>query len=159
MDDGIAKQITAICLQLLARREHSQAELLDKLGIKGFRREDCEPVIGQLAEQGWQSDSRYAESYARHRINRGFGPIAIAYELKRNGIAEIDLDQIIQTVSGSWQAQLAQVYHKKYQDGPITNAGDWAKRSRFLLQRGFPASMVNSFLAGLYGRKSGSGRF
>lgn len=159
MDEDISKQITAICLQLLARREYCQEELLDRLKIKGFSRDDSLPVIERLAEQDWQSDSRYAESYARHRINKGFGPIAIAYELNRNGISDVNLDGIVQSVSGSWQAQLEQVYYKKYRDEPLDNAGEWAKRSRFLLQRGFPADMVNALLTGLHGRTSRLGRF
>jgi len=157
--DAIVKQITTSCLQLLARREHSQEELLNKLRLKGFSRDDSLPIIEQLAAQGWQSDSRYAESYARHRINKGYGPVAIAFELSHNGITEVNLDCIVQSLTGSWQAQLEQVYYKKYRDQPPADTSDWAKRSRFLLQRGFPADMVNALLTGLHGRTSGSGRF
>lgn len=158
METAIAKQIENHCLLLLARREHSRLELLDKLALKGFSREASLAVIEQLAAQGWQCDNRYAESYARHRINRGFGPIAIAYELNRNGITDIDLEQVAQSVAGSWQTVLADVYQKKYHDDPPADTNDWAKRSRFLMQRGFPAGMVNTFLVGLHGRKFGSGK-
>ena len=76
-------QIKESCLRLLARREHSQKELLNKLLVKGFDKDEILAVIEEFALQGWQSDSRYAESYARHRIQKGYGPISIAYELRK----------------------------------------------------------------------------
>ena len=59
------------CLRLLTYREHSQKELRTKLMQKGFAREDIQPIIEQLAENNWQSDTRFAESYARHRMQKG----------------------------------------------------------------------------------------
>lgn len=67
----VSTEIRESCLQLLARREHSQKELLNKLLIKGFNKDVILAVIEELAKQGWQSDLRYAESYARHRIEKG----------------------------------------------------------------------------------------
>jgi len=43
-------------LRLLARREHSQQELLNKLALRGFEQDDAQPVIDEMAEQGWQDD-------------------------------------------------------------------------------------------------------
>ena len=65
------RQVEVVCLRLLARREHSQKELLDKLAQRGFLREEVEPVIATLAEQNWQNDARYAECYVRQRIASG----------------------------------------------------------------------------------------
>lgn len=137
--------ITAACLRLLARREHSQKELQTKLSAKGWSKDEVPPVLAALAEQGWQSDDRYAESYARSRLLKGYGPVLIAYELRQKGAADIDLDALVQTVAGSWQALLAQVYHKKYGSDALPDRQEWAKRSRFLLQRGFSGTMVSSF--------------
>lgn len=138
--------IKATCLRLLARREHSHKELLTKLQLKGFSPKDCTPVIEQLAQQNWQSDERYAESYARHRLQQGYGPIAINFELSRNGILEFNLDAVVSSLAGSWQTHLQQVYLKKYRNINPLNASEYAKRSRFLLQRGFPSSLVNQLL-------------
>ncbi len=99
---------------MLARREHSQKELLNKLLLKGFDKDDILAVIDELAQQGWQSDSRYAESYTRHRIQKGYGPVLIAYELRQNGIDAVNLEDIVQKAAGSWMELLEQVYTKKY---------------------------------------------
>jgi len=140
----VAKEIEGVCLRLLARREHSRQELLAKLALRGFDRDDALPVIDELAEHGWQDDLRYAESYARFRIQKGYGPIRVSYELKQNGIAAFDLDGIVQEEAGSWMALLEQVYSKKYSHDTVLERNEWAKRSRFLLHRGFSGAMISA---------------
>ena len=111
--DALSKQIKANCLRLLTRREHSREELVDKLLLKGFNRDNIISVVNDLVEQGWQSDSRYAESYVKERIRKGYGPLVIAFELNRNAITGVNLDDILLSVADSWQAHLTQVYAKK----------------------------------------------
>ena len=137
-------QIKESCLRLLARREHSQKELLNKLVVKGFDKDEILAVIEELALQGWQSDSRYAESYARHRIQKGYGPISIAYELRKNGIDAFNLEDIVHNTVGSWVDLLEQVYTKKYGHHSLFDRNEWAKRSRFLMQRGFSGTMISA---------------
>lgn len=140
----VAKEIEGVCLRLLARREHSRQELLAKLALRGFDRDDALPVIDELAEHGWQDDLRYAESYARFRIQKGYGPIRVSYELKQNGIAAFDLEGIVKEEAGSWVALLEQVYSKKYSHDTVLERNEWAKRSRFLLHRGFSGAMIST---------------
>jgi len=137
------KEIHDVCLRLLARREHSRKELLNKCLIKGYEKSDILAVIEDLARQGWQDDIRYAESYARHRIQKGYGPVSIIYQLQQNGINAVDLEDIVGTVAGSWMDVLEQVYDKKYKHNKRMDRLEWAKRSRFLMQRGFPAAMIS----------------
>jgi regulatory protein len=136
--------IKAYCLRLLARREHSCIELLNKCLLKGFDRQNSLAVINELAEQGWQSNSRFAEAYARSRMQKGYGAVAIAYELSQNDIYAVNLDTIVETVAGSWLALIEQVYYKKYHYSDF-NRSEWTKRYQFLLQRGFPSSLINTF--------------
>ena len=140
----VAATIKESCLALLARREHSQKELLNKLLVKGLVKHDILAVIDELALQGWQSDSRYAESYARHRIHKGYGPLWIAYELRKNGVEAVNLDDIVQQTAGSWMALLEQVYSKKYGHDSVLDRNEWAKRTRFLIQRGFSGTMISA---------------
>ncbi|MDD5460471.1 MAG: regulatory protein RecX [Methylococcales bacterium] len=137
-------EIREIGLRLLARREHSRKELLNKLLIKGFNQDDILVVIEELALQGWQSDVRYAESYTRHRIQKGYGPVFISYELRQNGIDAFNLEEIVQKTAGSWMELLEQVYIKKYNHDILIERNEWAKRSRFLWQRGFSGEMVSA---------------
>jgi regulatory protein len=142
--DCAASKIKESCLRLLARREHSQKELLNKLLAKGFDKDDILAVIDELAAQGWQSDSRYAESYARSRVQKGYGPLVVAYELRQNGADAVNLDDIARKIAGSWMDLLEQVYIKKYGHDVLLDRNEWAKRSRFLMQRGFSGTMISA---------------
>jgi regulatory protein len=39
---------------------------------------------------------------------------------------------------------LEQVYSKKYGHDSVLNRNEWAKRSRFLMQRGFSGTMISA---------------
>ena len=136
------KAIKEACLLYLMRREHSQQELLQKVFAKGFVKQDIVPVIDELIEQGLQSDARFAESYARSRVHKGFGPLRIQAELKQRGVSDCPFDMAVEDIAGSWQELLVQVYSKKYGNETVLDVKEKLKRSRFLLQRGFPNELV-----------------
>ena len=169
--DSSAKEIRDICQRLLAGREHSKKELLQKLALKGYERDSALAIIDELAKAGWQDDLRYAEGYARSRILKGYGPVRIAYELRQNGVdiardsvyaaslpgagaaiadragagtEAFDLEAVVKEVAGSWMAVLEQVYSKKYGRDTRLDAKELAKRSRFLFQRGFTGAMISA---------------
>jgi regulatory protein len=144
--NDVYKDIKETCLRLLARRDHSRKELLNKLTGKGFDREDVSAVIDELVQQGWQDDQRYAWNYARYRMQKGYGPVRIEYELRQNGVDEIDLDAVLQESDNSWMDLLEQVYNKKYNHKKNLDRNEWAKRSRFLLHRGFTGEMISALL-------------
>jgi regulatory protein len=145
--NSVAHDIKNNCLRLLARREHSQKELLTKLIQKGFSPADIQLVIDDLAENNWQSDDRFAECYARYRLQKGFGAVAIRYELSQKGIdvAVNTLNDVLLTIADDWLDLLTHVYCKKYGDIVPISRHDWSKRSRFLLQRGFSSSQITQF--------------
>ena len=138
------KSIKDYCLSLLVRREHSQKELLNKSLLKGWGSDDIVTVINELAVQAWQSDTRYAESFTRYRINKGYGPVWISYELRKNNIDSFNVGDVAQQTVGSWMDLLEQVYSKKYKQASVLDRNEWAKRSRFLMQRGFSSTMIST---------------
>lgn len=142
--DKEIKEIKEICFRLLTRREHSQQELLAKLAVKGFERSTSKAVIDRLTEQGWQSNQRFSESYARYRIKKGIGPIKISFELQQRGIDEVDLDSIALDLADGWDEVIDSVYMKKYSDETQLKNKEWLKRSRFLQQRGFSSEMIRA---------------
>ncbi len=142
----LLKEIKQACLLLLTRREHSRLELLNKLTAKGFQRECVEQVVDALAEEGWQSDQRFAEAYARFRIKKGFGPIKITYELRQRGISDFDLDAVVLDLAESWNEIISDVYSRKFIDQAGLSQQQRLKRSRFLQQRGFSHEMIRTVL-------------
>jgi len=142
------QQIEAVCLRLLSRREHSRRELLDKLAQRGFERDEAGQIIDEMTEQNWQSDDRFADSYSRQRIANGYGPIRIRYELQQRGINAVDLDAQADEMGG-WQNLALDVYLGKYDDEKLLTPNEWAKRSRFLQQRGFSGELIKCLFAEL----------
>jgi regulatory protein len=143
------KQIKKECLRLLTRRDHSRKEIRDKLTVKGFDPKQVSLVVDELAQTNWQDDTRYAESYTRMRSHKGFGPVRIAFELRQQGITSDVVEKIVNSTIENWPTLLAHVYSKKY---PLTNQMDsveQARRSRFLLQRGFSSAMISELFSQL----------
>lgn len=136
------RQIKDICLRLLTRREHSRKELSEKLAYRGFEAEMANEVIAELAEQGWQSDHRYSECFARQRIDKGYGPLRIAFELQQRGVGVVDFDELLAERNESWLTVLERVYQNKYDQDACLTAKEWLKRSRFLQQRGFGGDLI-----------------
>jgi len=136
------KAIKEACLQYLMRREHSLQELMQKVSAKGFAEHDIMSVLEELTEQGLQSNTRFAESYARSRVHKGFGPLRIQAELQQRGAGDCYFDMAVEDIAGSWQDLLEQVYNKKYDVEKAVDMKEKARRSRFLQQRGFPSGMV-----------------
>src|SRR5262252_11189872 len=72
-------------LRLLARREHSRAELARKLQPHAAPEDDLGALLDELALRKQLSDDRYAESRA-HVLSRKFGAARIAQELRAKGV-------------------------------------------------------------------------
>lgn len=140
-----AVEIKEQCLRLLAQREHSQQELVQKLSLRGFAAVLVKPVLAELVTEGWQSDQRYAQSYARQRLDKGYGWQRIAYELRQRGISDADLQTLkCEFAEVDEQQSVFQLYEKKFGLEPVNSRQEWAKRTRFLLQRGFSNSMISA---------------
>ena len=78
---------TARALRLLARREHTRAELARKLAHDVEDPLALEALLDDLAARGWLSDSRFAEQFAHARRGR-FGIAALRRALLDRGVPE-----------------------------------------------------------------------
>lgn len=134
---------------MLARREHSRAELGQKLQAKGFDKQAVDEVVAVLAQEGWQSDARFAETFIRQRLRDGYGPSRIEQELRQRGIGDVDMDAVLREIAGSWDDLLEQIYRQKYSEDPRMTRNEWAKRVRFLQQRGFSYELIRALASRL----------
>ena len=124
-------------MNLLARREHSRKELRQKLCKRYADPGVIETELDRLAEERLQSDGRYAESYARQRAGRGFGPLRVRQELRERGIDDSDIDIAFDAAEVDWALVAREVYGKKFGEVPPDNLKERARRSRFMQYRGF----------------------
>ncbi len=132
-------------MNLLARREHSRHELLEKLGRR-FDPDQLEAVLDRLQSDGLLSDRRFAEAYVRHRAQRGFGPVRIRQELRQRGVAAADVMQAFDENDINWLNVIAEVVTKKYGSEPASEMNDKARRQRFLHYRGFSSEQIRDVL-------------
>lgn len=142
--DPTAVRIAA--MDLLARREHSRRELRQKL-LKRFQNAELvETQLDRLAEENLQSDSRYASSFLRQRICRGYGPNRIRQEMRQRGICDTEIEIAISEECPDWDALAAELYHRKFDGLPPGDLREKARRSRFMHYRGFEMDQYRRLL-------------
>lgn len=89
-------------MRLLARREHSQFELKQKLRLRKFNRQRIESVVERLIELDLLSDRRFAEEYVHFRIEKGDGPLKIRRNLIARGIDSRLIDRVVPDDEDHW---------------------------------------------------------
>lgn len=124
-------------MDLLARREHSYAELLRKLRQRGVETPAAEIELDRLVEDGLLSDERFCEAYVYYRGQRGYGPTRLREELRQRGVAESLVEQMLSAVAWDWSEMARQVFNKRFPEGEATAPADRAKQQRFMQYRGF----------------------
>ena len=133
-------------LRLLARREHSRAELAGKLRTYASPQEDLEALLEDLSRRRLLSDERYAESRA-HALSRKYGAARIAHELRAKGLDK----ELAEQASGAARAtevdRAREVWRRKFRVAPRT-CEERAKQMRFLQSRGFSFDAIRAVVGG-----------
>ncbi len=146
--------LLARAITLLARREHSRAELARKLMRRldeGQDRADVDAVLDELQRRRLLSDERFAASLVRTRAPR-HGEARLKLELKSRGVP----DPIAAAVLGSLHAggggseldRAHAVRSRRFGSAPRSLA-ERARQARFLQARGFSAEVIGKVLRGL----------
>ncbi|WP_018403806.1 regulatory protein RecX [Marinobacter gelidimuriae] len=136
----------SVALRLLARREHSRLELTRKLLQRQLSKAVIETVLDDYQEQDWLSDERFAEAYARQRIEAGYGLLRITGELSQRGVSE-NADALQAMSSQDWCDQAVRLRRKRF--GLLDLRGQLEERlrqMRFLQRRGFTQEQINAAL-------------
>ena len=140
------RSLRRVGLDFLARREHSEQELLRKLKARAEDADEAEVVLQQLKDEGLQSDERFTEAYVHHRVNAGIGPLKISYELRQKGIDESFAEAFLEPLADEWDVMMRQQRVRKYGDAIPRDYAERMKQARFLQNRGFsPESVMRLF--------------
>ena len=135
-------ELRARALRLLARREHSRAELARKLAPRAESPAALAQLLEALAAKKQLSDERYAELRA-HQLARKYGAARIRADLKAKGIAP----EIVARATGDEELERARaILARKYRDAAVTR-GECARRMRFLQGRGFSHETIRKLLS------------
>lgn len=129
-------------IALLARREHSLAELRRKLSPYAESPEQLSAVLSQLVDKGLQSDSRFAHSLVRIRGQR-YGLARLSQELSQRGVPEDQAESALAQAKESEASRFYAVWSSRFQ-GPPTDLADRLKQQRFLAGRGFSFALYRA---------------
>jgi len=136
--------VTNGAVRLLARREHGRTELRNKLLLRDHPVGMIDDVLEQLAQQGLQSDQRFAEAYTRARTGRGYGSNKIRAELMSRDVDRDIIDAALANTDECWVENAVAALSKKYSN-PVIAIGDLrqqAKMQRFLWSRGYNSEQI-----------------
>ncbi len=134
----------ARALAMLARREHSRAELARKLGPHAESPEQIEALLDQLVARGWLSETRFAESRAS-ALSRKFGSRKIEYDLKSRGVSAEVVERTVDAARAQELENCRTAWQKKFGAFP-RDAAERGRQMRFLAGRGFSAEAVRQVL-------------
>lgn len=137
LPDTSPRDARIAAMRLLARREHSSQELKQKLAYKGFDSALLDTLIQDLRQEGLLSDERFAESYVRSRISRGYGPSRIRQELRQRGTNEEIIEATVIDNDEQWFELARSVRQKKFGMDSPQNLKEKLKQQKFLQYRGF----------------------
>ena len=131
------REMRRVAINHLSRREYTKHELLVRLNQRFESPEQVEEVVESLSLEGLQSDGRFAESFIRYRIDKGFGPIRIRKELQERGVEENLLSVSLEVFELDWEKKAIEVLDKKFGKTICEDFTEIAKRARFMEHRGF----------------------
>lgn len=143
------RSLFARAVALLARREHSRAELAAKLR-RGLGAEDdpaeVERVLDALEKDKLLSDERFAAVLTRTRSAR-FGDARIRFDLKSAGVQAESADRAIASLKGTELQRARAIWARRFAALPAT-AQERGRQARFLQARGFSMATIRAVLRG-----------
>ncbi len=123
-------------LAMLARREHSQFELRQKLAELGGESSVIDTILHEFSKQNWQNDRRFTEVFIRYSARKGQGALNIRQELKQRGITDKEMVEEL-LADHDWFDLAQQTRSKKFGEEFPTERKEQARQLRFLQYRGF----------------------
>lgn len=147
--------LLARAVRLLARREHSRAELARKLAQarhgKGPPSDPVDPVavavvLDELEHLGLLSDARFATQRARQRSER-YGNSRLRHELQQKGVAAPVAMEAIEALTGTEHQRALALWQRRF--GQLAQSpSERARQGRFLQARGFSMDTIRRVLSG-----------
>lgn len=160
----LKKQLMSIrisAMNLLAVREHSIAELRNKLKQKFSGKKNAvmdgsvqaeelkaaqiEAVVQQLLDDNLLNESRFTEIFIRSRIIKGSGPVKIRHELLERKISNELIADHLEMSYDFWHEHIKAVHNKRFGVQIPQDYKEQNKQSRFLYQRGFSGECIRRF--------------
>jgi regulatory protein len=142
-----ARNPLALALNLLSRRDHSEAELRRKLSPKGFSAEALDEALTRLRSAGYLDDRRFARGFAEAAIRngRGYG-FRLRLELARRGIPDEIIEDTLAALGAEYDeiTTLSELMARKFEGFDPQRADERQKRRviSYFQRRGFSLAAI-----------------
>lgn len=145
--DSARQEGIDLALKKLRNRKTEQ-EIRTLLLSEELCGEVIDEVVNYLIDYGFLDDEAYALLYCRDKRNiNGYGPVKIAYALRRKGIDDDTIGRALEEYTTELEKDMIQsIVEKKYLRGGELNKA-WEKIVRFLLSRGFHYDAIKEVLS------------
>jgi len=139
-----AKSLQARAVGFLARREYPRSELRDTLLATGATADEVDPVLDELAAQGYLSDERFAHALVRQK-HGAYSKRSIAQTLKAKGVAGEVVSEALAGADADDADTLVALWRRRFGRAPADDR-ERARQVRFLQSRGFGLSAILKLL-------------
>lgn len=135
----------------LARRDHAEGELREKLRKKGIEHALIDEAYVDMRERGYLDDARFAEIQGAILARRGWGPMQISQRLSARGVSKAvireALDELERENETDWdELCYARLVAKFGADVSEFTQKQREKAYRYLLHRGFSSDTIRRVL-------------
>lgn len=137
------KQLRHKITRLLSKREHSVAEIIQKLSQQEFSTSDIHTVLDKFVENGIQSDARFTFHFVRNCMMKGQGLSRVKQALKVHNIDSSMLHEALDELEIDWYSRAYEVKCKKFGEEVETDWQKKQKQMRFLQYRGFSQDQIS----------------
>ena len=156
LDHDIYRKELTRAMRSLARRPRSTAGFVAILEERELPHEWIDEIVSELTSHGFLNDERFAEAYARSRLERLYGPDRVVRELVEMGIGEAPAEQMLARLlreDFDEDKTLAEALARRLRvKGEPETPRQLKNLSDFLLRRGFRPQMVREALDVWFGR-------
>jgi len=158
----VPESLKARALKLLARREHSRAELGRKLAAylekcteqdarhgneHGADAAEIDRLLDELESRGWLSERRVVEQMVHARRSR-FGMQRIERDLLAKGVSGEAVAGAMQDLKDGELAAAREIWRRKFGGRLPRSQAERGKQARFLQGRGFGMDVILKVIKG-----------
>jgi len=147
----LSQRCSDAALHYLGYRPRSESELRERLKRRGFAGDNVKTVLARLKEQGLVDDLAFAQFWKDNR--QSFSPRSqwlTRHELKRKGVAEEVIDQVVADIDdedSAYQAAMSKARSLSIAD----YQGFRHRLDEYLKRRGFGYGVINNTLKRVWG--------
>lgn len=136
----------------LARRDHAEGELREKLRKKGIDDLLINESYINMRERGYLDDLRFAEVQGSILARRGWGPLQISQRLSARGVSKTIVQQALKLLETENETDWYKLcYERLVAKFSVHHASELTQKQRekayrYLMHRGFSSEVIRSVL-------------